>query len=192
MPASGFPKPVFRHFRANEDRMHETAERDIKIWQARIRGRTIQQIAQDLGCTTKVVRDSIARTAQNIRMENAPELVKAEVDRIDILLQNAIEVLEKTHYATSHGKVLLDPTKDEPTPLEDSAPVLKAIDTIIKLMERRSKLLGLDAPNRTEAAVTLTQTTQEDLALMDLINQTRAQMALGLNKLTASNDKPNT
>lgn len=180
MSATGFPQPQFRKFQSNSDA--KTAERDTLIWQARIRGIPAAQIAQQLGINPQDVHDSVSRAAKAIRLENAPEIIKAEVERIDTLLMNAIEVLEKTHYTTSHGKVLYHPETKQP--LEDSAPILKAIDTIIKLMERRSKLLGLDAPSRTEHAVNLTQTSADDLALMDMINATKAKLALGLQNLT--------
>ena len=39
-------------------------------------------------------------------------------------------------------------------PLEDSGPRLQAIDRILKVMERRARLLGLDAPAKSDVRVT--------------------------------------
>lgn len=186
--ATGFPKPNFRHYRAADP---ATVERDMLVWEARLRGTRPQQIAEELGISLSQVAGATHRAAKMIALESAEEHVKAEVERIDILLQNAIEVLEKDHYATSHGKVMFDPSTDPPRPMIDTAPTLKAIDTIIKLMERRAKLLGLDAPTRTEHAVNLQKVDAQDLELMDMINQVRAQMALGLDNMQDNNSNNN-
>jgi len=49
----------------------------------------------------------------------------------------------------SNGQVV----KMEGQPLEDDGPVLSAIDTILKIESRRAKLLGLDAPVKTDLNV---------------------------------------
>lgn len=181
MPLSGFPKPEFRKHKTNviDPKM---VERDMQIWEARLRGVPPRQVAQELGIDIQTVANAVKRAAKMIALDTAEDMVKMEVERIDILIMNCIEILEADHYATSHGKVVLDPHTHEP--LKDSAPALKAINEMANLMKRRAELLGLDAPKRTEAAVTLTQTDSADLELMDMINSVKAQMALGLEKLS--------
>lgn len=47
--------------------------------------------------------------------------------------------------------------------LEDKAPKLAAIHTAVKVMERRARLLGLDAPIRAQQEVTVTGSGQPDI-----------------------------
>jgi DNA-binding CsgD family transcriptional regulator len=192
MALAGFPKPEFRKHKTNvpDPKM---VERDMQIWEARLRGVPPRQIAQELQIDIQTVSNAVKRAAKMIALDTAEDMVKMEVERIDILIMNCVEILEAKHYATSHGKVVLDPTTGDP--LIDSAPSLKAINEMANLMKRRAELLGLDAPKRTENAVTLTQTDAQDLELMDMINSVKAQMALGLEKLSlkkteATEDSP--
>ncbi len=52
---------------------------------------------------------------------------------------------------------------------------IPAIQTALRIAERRAKLLGLDAPVQVEA--TVTQTTQEDLELAQIIREAKAKNA---------------
>lgn len=191
MPLAGFPKPEFRKHKSNvpDPKM---VTRDMQIWEARLRGTPPRQIAQELNIDIGTVSNAVKRAAKMITLDTAEDLVKMEVEQIDILIMNCVEIIEKTHYATSHGKVIFDPTTNPPVPLVDSAPSLKAINEMANLMKLRNDLLGLDAPKRTESAVTLTKTDAQDLELMDMINTARAQMALGLEKLSLRNNTENT
>ena len=80
---------------------------------------------------------------------------------LDELAQAARAVLERKHLVVSQGRVvrLGKPYIDKETgeaevddgrgePLEDDAPVLQDIDRLLKIQERRARLLGLDAPQR--------------------------------------------
>lgn len=53
---------------------------------------------------------------------------------------------------------------------------LAAVDRVIKLQDRAAKMLGTDAPEKVEASVT--QVTQEDIALAELVREARAQAAV--------------
>jgi hypothetical protein len=61
----------------------------------------------------------------------------------------------------SHGKVVEDPAGG---PLEDSAPRLAAIDRLLRVEERIAKLMGLDAPTRSEIEARVEQKPVELLA----------------------------
>jgi hypothetical protein len=56
-------------------------------------------------------------------------------------------VLERNHVTVSHGRIIRGENEE---PLLDDGPVLTAIDRLLKIQERRAKLLGLDAPARHE------------------------------------------
>ena len=52
---------------------------------------------------------------------------------------------------------------------------MTAAATLLKIVERRSKLLGLDAPTRVDA--TVYEVTQADLELQETLREARAKLA---------------
>jgi predicted DNA-binding protein YlxM (UPF0122 family) len=116
---------------------------------ARLRaiGLSYRQIAERQGVSQSTAYDRVKRALAAVPVEAVRELRQVELERLDMLVAKAWQVLEDTHpYVTREGKVLED--------LEDAGPVLQAITTLQRLSESRRKLLGLDAPTRTEITVT--------------------------------------
>jgi len=106
-------------------RRSQAAEREKAAFALRIAGATYAQIAERLGVTTagahKIVKRVLERTRAETN-EEAAELRRLEVERLDALL------LTLWKPATEGS--------------------LGAIDRVLKVMERRARLLGLDAPTR--------------------------------------------
>ena len=127
------------------------AEREVAALKLRQQGRTYRQIAAELDCSVatalKHVRDSLDRIAKTNESE-ALVLRTLELSRLDDLYRAAYEVLESDHYLVSAGKVVEHKEKE----LIDDAPVLRAIDRLVKISERRCALLGLDAPKQETGA----------------------------------------
>lgn len=190
MPNGHFPQPAYRKPPRRDPKL---VERNAEIWAMRVRGMQPSEIAEIFGLSTPTVHKIIQDAGSRVELENAPTIIKFELSRLDALLATALEVLERRHLAVSpKGSLIIDPTADGYDPedpathtkfLEDSKPVLEAIDTVLKIMKRRAELLGLDAPKRTEHAVNLTQTDATDLAIQDLISSAKAQMDQGLAKM---------
>ena len=138
------------------------AERRAKATRLRAQGLTYQQIAAQLGYKTaaNAIQD-VQRYLASTAREATDEVRAIEVQRLDqalvelLQIQNEItKVLRKKHVVVSHGHIVLD---DTGTPLEDDGVALTAlthlmavIDRRIRIMERRAKLLGLDAPTKHE------------------------------------------
>lgn len=82
----------------------------------------------------------------------ADEVRALELERLDMLWREAMRVLTARHISVSNGRVVTreDPITGEEHPVPDDDPVLRSIDRLLKIMERRSKLLGLDAPAKVE------------------------------------------
>lgn len=151
--------------------------RDYDIWQLRAKGHSVQEIADLTGYSPSQVRSSLSRVAEEYKVEAAAEIIKMELDRLDIMLQHAMQILEERYVAYSHGKMMLD---DAGNPVMDPAPVLKAIDSVIKIMDRRSKYLGLDAPTRSEQSINVHKDpSAADLAVLSMISDFK-QAALDL------------
>lgn len=151
--------------------------RDADIWALRAQGYSVLQIAEASGYSPGQVRASLTKVAEEYKVEAAAEIIKMELDRLDIMLVHAMDALERKYIAYSNGRMMRD---DDDEAVEDVAPVMKAIDTILKIMDRRSKYLGLDAPSKSEQSINVhSSANQTDLAVLDLISQYK-QSALGL------------
>lgn len=121
------------------------AAREVAALKLRQGGHTYREIGQQLGCGTvtalRYVQNSLARLAQ----ENAAEtqgLVALELARLDELYVAAHAVLEAVHPLVSGGAVVYH----EGAVLTDTGPVLRAIDRLVRISERRCALLGLNTP----------------------------------------------
>lgn len=146
--------------------------RDADIWALRARGFSVTAIADATGLSPQTVRTSLARVAEEYKVESAAEIIKMELDRLDIMLVHAMHALEGEYVAWSNGRMMKD---DDDEPVPDVAPVMKAIDTILKIMDRRSKYLGLDAPSKSEQSINVHQDPNKvDLAVLTLINNFQA------------------
>lgn len=136
-----------------KQRTIDTAERDADAARLRAQGKTYQTIAETLGWThASAARKAVQRALVAVVQEAGDELRVLEVERLNDLLDRAYQVMDTVHYAHSAGKLIerYDAEQGRFEPLRDSAPILGAMDRVLKIMERRAKLLGLDAPTRHE------------------------------------------
>jgi hypothetical protein len=70
-----------------------------------------------------------------------------ELQSLDQLEWEAWELMRKRHVMISHGKIIRD---DLGNPMADQDYPIRVMNMIMKIKERRAKLLGLDAPVRAE------------------------------------------
>jgi hypothetical protein len=118
---------------ADEDRI---AARQAEAIRLRVRGKTIREIATELGISVALahrdVRTAMAATAKEAE-ENVAEQRGLELSR----LERALEVVESVLTGA--------PDADNGDELS-----LKALDRLVKIQEQRAKLLGLYAPEKRE------------------------------------------
>ncbi len=126
----------------------ESAERDREACRLRARGVTYQQISDELGYGGDAnARRAVKECIDAVRAEGGRELRAIQRDQLDYLTRQVLAVLERQHLTiTPTGKIV---TVDG-VPVLDDAPVLTATDRLLRIMERRAKLEGLDAPERRE------------------------------------------
>ena len=107
---------------------------------------------------SKLVHEAI----KDIYREDAKDMIALECERLDEWQMEAIRVLQTEHVTLSNGAVVrvhvrdekgnmvMDPETGLPksVPIRDDAPVLAAIDRLVKISETRRKLLGLDKPTK--------------------------------------------
>ena len=92
-----------------------------------------------------------------------------EIGKLDLLEERLWTMIDEDYYTVSQGHVVYMDTGD---PVPDIDPVMKIIDRLLKVMERRSKLLGLDKPVRVEA--TIHTMDNVDMELAEMIRRGRA------------------
>ena len=138
---------------ASRAKRTQVANRRAEAVNMRMAGASYQQIADALGYNSRgaacqdVSRALEAAIAEQTR--TAEVYREEELQRLDLLLAEAWRVMKRAHVTVSHGRIIRDDDTDEP--LLDDGPVLSAIDRVLKIQERRAKLLGLDAPTKVEA-----------------------------------------
>ncbi|MFC9752994.1 hypothetical protein [Streptomyces sp. NPDC056921] len=128
-----------------------TAQRDAEAALLRSKGWTYPRIAAELGyghradaynAVQRVLKETVREVGENVRA--------LELERLDRLEAAANEVLEREHVTVSNGRVV----DLQGAPIPDAGPVLAAIDRLLKIQERRAKLLGLDAPLKRDVTLT--------------------------------------
>ena len=141
------------------------SERDLRIFKLRQAGTSTTEIARRFGVSTSVVAKAIQRQLEKLNRETLlayPEVLRLELERLDNL-QQAIWPM------TQHRReVLADGTEVQ---LE---PDLKAIQQVLSIMDRRTKLLGMDQTNinvQMDVAAKQTETIKATLAGSEQMKQ---------------------
>jgi hypothetical protein len=121
----------------------QAAQRRQSAVSLRVAGRTYAQIADELGVSKQrayqAVAEAVAEVNQQCR-ESAEELRRVECERLDAA------------QAAIWDKVV--------------GGDLKAVETFLKLATRRARLLGLDAPTRTQVEATGSLASMTDAELL--------------------------
>jgi|SRR6478735_3776035 len=127
-------------------------DRRSKAWLLRVKGKTVRQIATELGVSVGTAHSDLAAVMERTKEENDD---RAETHRALSLarLDRALDTIEEALLAQAplpEGDGAADGESLRP----DHELRLKAIDRLMKIEERRAKLLGLDAPTKVDASVT--------------------------------------
>lgn len=161
----------------------EHSQRRAEIMRLRLDGLTLQEIGNHMGIGRDAVHNTITRALDALTKKPAEELLAMELARVEELLAQAMETVRAFHPLIANGKVVYAPVLDDEgqpmldpatgevltTVMEDKAPKLAAIATCVRLLERRSKYLGLDAPVRAQTDLTVsTQSNAPDLSHLSL------------------------
>jgi DNA-binding CsgD family transcriptional regulator len=126
----------------NDKQAIPAAERRYQALELRRSGATLRQIAKTLGVhhtTAKKYLDDAMAELKASQNHAAEELRAVELDR-----------LERLHLALWMKAI---GSKKTETNLQAAEPNLQAVDRILRIAERRAKLLGIDAPAKIDMAV---------------------------------------
>ena len=114
------------------------AERDLRIFKMRQAGIPIAEIARRFNVGSSTVSASIRRQLGKLSQEALlayPEVLQMELERLDAL-QSAIWPM------TQHRKQKLDDGSEI-----SIEPDIKAVSTVLSILDRRAKLLGMEQTN---------------------------------------------
>lgn len=172
-----------------------TAERE-QAYELRLRGRTLRQIAGDMGISHNKVHVLLKEEIANRLDPLKDQYLQYELDRLDHMQQAVLAVLENpgrveyvAHwdgtYETNDAGERFKSITMVPTLVVDDRKILGAIDRLVRISESRRKLVGLDAPVKVQADVNVTETTQEDLEIQEMIREAKAKAAASAAKIRA-------
>lgn len=138
-------------------RQAATAQRRAAAIRLRLEGKSYEDIATELGYSNRAsaCKDITRATEAAILEQRAgvEVLREQELMRLDALWQEVWRVLKTEHFVLHQGGVVEIEQGEQLVRVIDDGPVLAAIDRLLKIQERRSKYLGLDAPVRHEVTI---------------------------------------
>jgi hypothetical protein len=152
------------------DRDPATVKRDAEAAALRAKSWTYQAIADHLGLSKSAAFEAVQRALADTLAEPAEQVRALELEKLDEAERAVRAVLEREHVTVSQGKVVRrrvgDQLDDDGQPVLDGdgkpvgvyedvlddAPVLQAVDRLLKIQERRARLLGLDAAQKLDVS----------------------------------------
>lgn len=95
----------------------------------------------------------VLRGLAHMIQEPAEEVVKMEMIRLDELTKKGFEILNGLHVMIHQGAIVKD---EDGEVIKDVGPQLAAIDKLVKVMERRARMLGIDKPAKVDVKADVT------------------------------------
>lgn len=114
------------------------AERDLRIFQMRKTGMSTQEISRRFNISNKAVNYAIQRQLARLNSEALlayPEVLRMELERLDALQQSVWPLTQHRKVTAPDGSEIV------------VEPDLRAIQQALAIMDRRAKLLGMEAVN---------------------------------------------
>ena len=129
--------------------MTARTDRDMEALRLRTTGWSLESIADHLGLATNAaVANSLRRAVSMMARFAGNEQRLLELQKLDEAEAEIWKVLKMVHWAyTARGDLVYGPDGE---PQKDARIILEAVDRLMKVAERRAKLMGLDAPMRAE------------------------------------------
>lgn len=128
------------------------AGRNGEIWRAYVNGLTQDAIADKFGISQQRVSQIVHDVRSSIPDRVRGEVVDRQVELLERLQGEAIELWEKPPIpAYSNGRPILD---EDGQAVEDHTYRMRALDAVLKIVDRHADMLGLKAPTKTEVEMT--------------------------------------
>jgi DNA-binding transcriptional regulator LsrR (DeoR family) len=131
------------------------AGRNGLIWRDYCAGRTQEWLAAEYGLSQPRVSGIIREVRDNLVQETREQEIQRSLDMLAELRAGALEVYRMAPapvFVGKDGDVARDPENDDAI-VRDHTGRLRALETAVKVDERISRLLGLDAATKMDLAV---------------------------------------
>jgi hypothetical protein len=139
--------------RRNEQRTSRAtrAQEQIQAYEYALRGYSLREIGERMGCSHEKARHLIALEADERVIPLQDQYRRMQLDRLNQARIAVMKVLERKHYHISDGQIVREKNPDSEDdeagePYLDDGPVLQAVDRLVKIEDRIAKLLGLNLP----------------------------------------------
>jgi hypothetical protein len=132
---------------------HSDAVLDARAAYLRGEDFTYRQIASEMDCSVSTAHARVNRAYGRMAGPRASERRSTELKNLEDMERIAWQVLERSHVVVQLGKVVKMVVDGVAHPIPDDAPILSAIDRLLKIQERRAHLMGIDAPARRSVEV---------------------------------------
>jgi hypothetical protein len=93
--------------------------------------------------------------------------------------------MRREHVTVQQGRIVTDKVGE---PILDDGPLLDAARTLVNLLQRESRLVGADAPQKLEAAVTQDVST-DGIELLELLRERQTHNAAERERLSAEDSE---
>ena len=110
------------------------AERDLKMFRMRQAGASHSDIAKRYEISVSVVSKGISRVLERLNRDTAlayPEVLRMELERLDNLQSSVWPLTQFRRETIGDEEIVVEPD-------------MKAIQTVLGIMDRRSRLLGME------------------------------------------------
>lgn len=176
-----------RNGRGQYRRTRESAARDMRAAELHGQGWTYQRIADELGMAgSGKACEAVQRAFASIPIEGAEEAKRQDLERLDRLIEKNWAVLERGHVAYSNGHVVRRRTgeyerhedgserlddKGKPIPVYedvlDDGPIAVHSTVILRLIEKRAKIFGYEAPARSRVEIITPEAIEANIARLE-------------------------
>jgi hypothetical protein len=120
-------------------------DRRLAALELRKQGKSFAAIAETLGCAVSNAYKMVMTALRETQVEPAAEVRQIEIARLDAMLDALWPVVSPNvlPLTDAEGNVIVSADPDRNVQV-------KAVMSAVKIMERRARLLGLDAPTKQE------------------------------------------
>jgi len=125
--------------------------RAVELWARKTKH---LEIARQLGVSGWQAHMLVERGVARLTEQGAAKRRARDAEALDELERRTWELVDQPgHQVSLSGRIVTDPQTGEPMP--DLEKRRRAIETVLRVLERRAKLLGLDARAQGDVSVTL-------------------------------------
>ncbi len=138
-------------------RTHHQAILDAHACHLRGQGLTYSEIGVEMRCSSRTALRRVQRAYGRMPGPAAAVERQRMLGELEDMALAVYGVMEAAHVAISAKGVVTvaveTPTGTVTVPVPDDHPVLEAVDRLLKIQERRARLLGTDAPSKRSVEV---------------------------------------